>query len=306
MQAWAWLLEYQFARHALITGVAVASVCSLLGVAVVLKRMAFLGQGVAHAGFGGLGTAMLLGLGGLAQDAVVLAWCLGAALLIGWLARRRGLEPDSAIGVLLAATMAWGVLAEDVSGLLRAFDAYRAFVGPPASRAGFETLLFGSLTAISPTEMVVAVAVAAAVLGVSAALFKELLFFAFDETASRVFGVPAGGLHYLLLALVSLAIVVGIKIAGVILVAALLVLPGATALQLSRRLGRVLVASWAIGVGGTVLGVLTSLELGAVSTGPLIVLYLAALFGIAAGTGRWGRGRTRRGTRGGDTAAKSA
>src|SRR6266567_2957928 len=109
-------------RHAFVAGIALATVCSLLSVVVVTKRMAFIGEGIAHAGFGGLGTALFLGLtgGGFTAggtwktDLVVLAFCLATALAIGMLTRRRHVEPDSAIGIMLVAAMAWGVLMIDL------------------------------------------------------------------------------------------------------------------------------------------------------------------------------------------------
>ena len=91
------MLAEPWARHALLATLLVATLCSTLGVAVVLKRMAFIGQGVSHAAFGGVGTAALLGLAGAAQDAVVLVFCIASSLLIGLLSQRR-VERDTAIG----------------------------------------------------------------------------------------------------------------------------------------------------------------------------------------------------------------
>jgi ABC-type Mn2+/Zn2+ transport system permease subunit len=115
---------------------------------------------------------------------------------------------------------------------------------------------------------------------VLAACFKEILFYCFDEEASRVFGVRTGPIHYLLLAILSLTIVLSMRLAGFVLVSAMLVIPGATAMLLSRRLKIVMFLSWAIGVGGTVSGILLSLELGSVSSGACIVGMLCLVFGL--------------------------
>ncbi|MDX1682766.1 MAG: metal ABC transporter permease [Phycisphaeraceae bacterium] len=278
--------EFAFARHALVVAVAVGTICSLISVVVVLKRMAFAGQGISHAGFGAIGTAVLVGWTGLAADTLVMVWCLLVALLIGWMARGRRMEPDSAIGILLVAAMAWGVLADDLSQVLRDYEWYRQWVGPPESRPGFESLLFGSLTGVTLTDAWLATGLGLAVLAICTAFFKEIVFFTFDEPVSRVFGVPTGLVHYLLMSILAVVIVVSIQLAGVVLVTALLVLPGATALQMSRRLGRVLFLAWAVGMIGTVGGLLVSLELGDFSTGPCIVGVLCILFAGVYG-GRW-------------------
>src|SRR6266567_3138256 len=112
-------------RHAFIAGIALATVCSLLSVIVVVKRMAFIGEGIAHAGFGGLGTSLFLGAtagsfsGSWKADLIVLVFCLLTALAIGMLARGKHIEPDSAIGIMLVAAMAWGVLMTDLHAALQ-------------------------------------------------------------------------------------------------------------------------------------------------------------------------------------------
>ena len=128
----------------ILTGLAVAALCSLLSVLVVLKRMAFIGQGISHAAFGGIGVASVLGLLGTMQEAptpgqsagqflVVLGFCLAAGLLIGWLSERGGTEADTAIGIVLVAAMAVGAIL-----ILRA-----------RSGVSLESFLFGDILAVS-------------------------------------------------------------------------------------------------------------------------------------------------------------
>ena len=276
-------------RDALIAGAALATACSLLSVIVVAKRMAFIGEGIAHAGFGGLGTALFFGLtaGGLnaggtwQTDLVVLAFCLVTAFAIGALSRRRQVEPDSAIGILLVAAMAWGVLMTDLHRICQNRIWYIHLFGPPRQAINTEALLFGSLTNVGPHDVWLAVGAAALVVGLFAALFKEIVFYAFEETVSRVFGVRTRLIHYLILTLLSVTIVLTVRLAGIVLVSALLIVPGATASLLSRRLGRVLLYSWLVGMIGVVGGLILSLEIGNLSTGPCIVAVVLRLFGLA-------------------------
>lgn len=283
MQALHWLAEYPFARHALLAGFAIGTVCSLLSVIVVLKRMAFIGEGVSHAGFGGVGTAIFLGLAGLKQDMVVFAFCLATAISIGVLTRRKRIDPDSAIGILLVAAMSWGVLMDNLRTTFQQHEWYQhlvAAVGEPGSRPpGYEQLLFGSLLNVGEQGVWMAAGLGALVLIVVGALFKEIIFFAFDESSSRVFGVRTGLVYYTILTLLAVTIVISIRLAGFVLVSALLVIPGSCALMLSRRLGPVLAWSWLIGTGCTVAGLLLALQAGNLSPGACIVAVLCLVFG---------------------------
>jgi zinc transport system permease protein len=293
MQALNFLINYPVFRYAMVTAIAIGVVCSLLSVIVVLKRMAFIGQGISHAGFGGIGAAMFLGVAaGRTQDALVLIFCIGTAVLIGVLSRRRQIHADSAIGILLAGAMALGVILADLSVALQDHAWYVQLVGPPTYRPSFEQLLFGSLLSVTRADMWTAVILSLAVVATIAALFKEVLFFTFDEPVSRVFGVRTGLIYYLLLVLLSVTIVLSIRLVGIILASALLIVPGATATLISQRLPAVLLSALAVGLLGTVGGLTLSLELGNLSSGPCIVLVLCLLF-LAAFTLRSFRCRQR-------------
>ncbi|MBI1375290.1 MAG: hypothetical protein GC159_21440 [Phycisphaera sp.] len=279
-----------YVQHAFVAALAVGLVCSLLSVLVVLKRMAFVGHGISHAGFGGVGTAILLGFGNISvyywqQNLIVLAFCLGSALFIGLMTRSRRVESDTAIGILLTASMAWGILAQNLRvawmDQIDGWPAYREWVGPATYTPKWETVLFGSLFNVGEQGMWTALIMMVIVLGTCAALFKELTFFAFDTTVSRVFGVPTTVLHYLLMVLLALVIVVSIQLVGLILVSAMLIVPGAAALLMSQRMSRVLTVAGLIGLGGSAAGLLISLAVGTLSPGACIVAVLCAVF-IAA------------------------
>src|SRR5947207_8189425 len=124
------LLHYSIYQHALFTVIAVGTLCSLLSVVVVLKRMAFLGEGISHAGFGGIGTAMFLGLSGWSQELFVVGFCITAGLVIGALSRKRHLEPDSAIGIVLVAALAWGAFMIDLRKNALGSAWYTRLTGP--------------------------------------------------------------------------------------------------------------------------------------------------------------------------------
>lgn len=274
------LISDPWAWHALIATIFVSTLCSLLGVAVVLKRMAFIGQGVSHAAFGGVGTASLLAFGGLARDGVVLVFCVAAALLIGLLSRRR-IERDTAIGILLVAAMAWGVTAEKLAFYLRDhWPAYQSWTGGWTPRLGFEDILFGSVFTVSTGWLWTAGVVTVLLVALLAVTVRPMLFFLFDEKTSVVFGVRAGLMQYLLLAALGVSVVITMRVAGVILTTALLVLPAATALLVSQRWPWVVLWSWLVGVVTAVVGLWLSLVFGELLPGPTMVLVMTAVFGV--------------------------
>ena len=214
---------------------------------------------------------------------VVYLFCIAAALVIGMVSRRRQVNEDAAIGILLVAGMAWGVMATNLSAAFQKpgpmyWPWYVENLAAPGARPTFEAVLFGSILNTTPAQAAMSVVVAIVVLAIIAMLFKEIVFFAFDEPTSRVFGVRTALIHHLLLVLLAITVVQTMKLAGVLLVSAVLVVPGATALMLSRRLGLVFAWSCAVGVAGVVGGLLLSLELQFIGPGPMIVATLCAIF----------------------------
>lgn len=269
-----------------LTGLAVALMCAVLSPLAVLKRMSFVGQGISHAGFGGVGiVAMLVALypGGavgafamhpLGQFAIVLSFCLGSALLIAELTESRGSgQADTAIGIVLVGSMTLGALLIQL--------AYR--FGSPRLRA-WDSLLFGDIFSVGWGDAALA---AGAVVMITLAVWwlrRPLLFWAFDEPAAPAFGVPPHAMRRVFVVLLALAIVTAMKLAGVVLATALLVLPGAAALRLSDRLARVVALSALVALLGVVLGLMMSFELN-LPPGGCIVAALVTLYFVARALG---------------------
>jgi ABC-type Mn2+/Zn2+ transport system permease subunit len=267
---------------ALVVAAAISIACAVLSVFVVARRWAFIGEGISHSGFGGAGTAWLLALAFPATFdrpwmpyAGVVAFSLATALAIGYLTRRQRVDSDTAIGIFLVASLAWGFLAQNIY-----------FQQRLASPPGWETLLFGRMADVSWAYSAGAVLVCLAVIATVAFLGKEILYYCFDPNLAEASGVPARFVHYLLMLLVALTIVIGVRVAGNVLVAALLVLPGATAMQLSDRLRTVMAASVLVGLTGALAGLALRLQWPAIPTGPAIVLVLFLLFAGSFGFGK--------------------
>jgi manganese/iron transport system permease protein len=258
--------------YGLPTAIALAAACAVLSVLVVSRRWAFIGEGISHSGFGGAGTAWVLALlfPSFNQPwmpyVCVIVFCLLTALAIGFLSFRQRVNSDAAIGIFMVASLAWGFLAAEI---------YRAI--RHAAPTGFDDFLFGQqMGTLSAQYAFSAIMLSIAILLLLTLLSKEILYYCFDPVMAEASGVRAGFVHYLLMLLVALTIVLGVRIAGSVLVTAMLVLPGATALLISERLRTVIVIAVTVGILGAAAGVVVNVRWHFVPAGPAIVL---ALFG---------------------------
>lgn len=298
---WQRLAENTFYHQALLGGLAIALLCSVLSVWVVLKRMAFIGEGIAHGAFGGVGVALLAGLAfasmrsELARDAVICAFCVSGAIIIGALTRRGKLHEDTAIGIVLVAAMALGLLLIDLRAvwlqrLIEAGSVQREQIGYTPS---FHDILFGNILFITRQQVIAAWILAGVIVLAVVAFFKELVFFTFDEETASVFGVRTNLLYYGLLICLGLAVVAAMRSLGVVMASALLILPGASARCWSNRIGWVTVLSAILGTTGLMAGLLLSIYLRHFSPGGVIVMTLCAIFLVSFLARHARRGRKR-------------
>ncbi len=262
------------AFFSLSTAVSLAVACAVLSVLVVSRRWAFIGEGISHSGFGGAGTAWVLALILPVFDqpwmpyACVIVFCLFTALAIGFFSFKERVNSDAAIGIFMVASLAWGFLARQI------YMQHRHGQEP----IGFDTFLFGNMGSVSPLYGMAVIVLSAVILLTVAALAKEILYYCFDPLLAQASGVAVEFIHYLLLLLITITIVLGVRVVGSVLVTALLVLPGATALLLSQRLPAVLIAAVTTAVIGAAAGIELSAHWRFVPAGPAIVLTLFGEF----------------------------
>jgi zinc transport system permease protein len=253
------MLGLPFFRQALLGGVLVVTMLSVLSFFIVLRRLSFIGVGISHSALGGVALGIALGFNPIISTTF---FCAGIALIIGFVSRRGHVREDAAIGITFSGTMALGVVLISVSG---------------AYATGLFSYLFGSILAITPGDIYVIAVYCGVVLVCIAALFPHLLSASFDEDTAKVAGVRTGPLYYLLLVLVALAIVASIKLVGIVLVSAMLVLPAATASQIARGYRRVMALSIITGLVSLVAGMTLSYWFD-LPSGATIVLCSCLLF----------------------------
>jgi ABC-type Mn2+/Zn2+ transport system permease subunit len=253
--------RYPFMQSALLAVVLVGLCCAAIGVYVVLRRMAFIGDALAHTILPGIVVAYLnqwnLAIGAMVAGVLT-------ALGIGWLSRRDEIREDTAIGVLFTAMFALGIL------LISTVRSFR----------DFSHILFGNVLGVTFADVQLMAVLTLLILLTLFLFHKELELTSFDPTHARVMGLSADKLRYLLLVLLALTVVSAIQVVGVVLTSALLITPAAAAALLSERLSRMMLIAVMVSVVSGVIGLYISFYAN-VSSGAAIVLTCTAFFGLS-------------------------
>jgi manganese/iron transport system permease protein len=251
--------HYEFMRRAFVAALVVGTLCSTIGTYVVLRKLSFIGDGLAHASFAGIVVAYLRGLDYYFGAAVVTVL---TALGIGYVTQRARISLDTAIGVLFTGTFAFGVFL--MSRL-------------PNYSVDLQGFLFGNILAVSRADLWLIVGLAAFVSICITLLYRPLLYTSFDPVVAQASGIRAEFIEYALLVLLALTIIISLESVGIVLVAALLVTPAAAAYQLTRSFTRMMLISAFIGAACAVGGLYVSYYVHAAS-GATIVLVATVVF----------------------------
>jgi len=258
------LFTYDFMRNALYASLLVGIVCGLVGTLVVLNRIVFLGGGIAHAAYGGIGLAYYFG-----QDPLLgaILFSILSALGMGVVHLRTKTRSDTLIGVMWSIGMAVGIIFVSLT---------------PGFKADLMSYLFGSLLAVSAGDLRVMALVALLVGAFVAIFFRSLQAISYDETFSTVRNVPVSALYLLMLVMIGLTVVAAMRVVGLIMVIAMLTIPPAVAgLFLKDMKGMMLLSiglSWLF----SALGLLVSFALN-LQAGSVIILVAALSYLAAAG-----------------------
>jgi len=254
--------QYDFMQRAFVVALLVGALCSMMGTYVVLRKLSFIGDGLAHASFAGIAIAYLRGANFYAGAAVA---TIVTALGIGFVHRRGKVSLDTSIGVLFTGAFALGVFLMSRS---------------PRATVDLQSFLFGSILGVSSYDVAMVVGLGLAVAVVVGALWRPLLYTSFDPVVAQAAGIRAGFVDYALLVVIAVTIIVSLQAVGIVLVAALLVTPAAAASLLTKRFVPMMLLSCTFGVFSTVGGLYASYELHA-SSGATIVLLATLVFFVA-------------------------
>jgi zinc transport system permease protein len=254
---------YDYMQRALVAGLLIALVCTLVGVFTVLRGMALISDGLAHISFAGIAVGLVLGIFPL-QFAIVAA-VLGA-IGIQFVREKGWVKSDVAIGLFFTTGLATGVaIISRSKGLSVNVTSY----------------LFGSILSVTPRDVAWVLGLTALLMAAITVFYKELLYVAFNEEAARVSGLPVGAINLGTSILTGICVGLASRIVGVLLVSALIIVPAAAVLQLSRDFRETLIASAGVGMIAVLAGLYWSFVFD-IAPGASIALVSMALFGLAA------------------------
>lgn len=282
--AWLELLSDYTFQNVVIGAALLGLISGPLGCFAVLRRQSLLGDAISHAALPGICLSFIItgsrDLGGIIIGSLVTGTL--AALLMLLLTRKSRLKTDAGLGICLSLFFAVGIV------LLTYIQGTRN-----AAQGGLEAFLFGQAAATLRSDLWVMGAITLATLSLLAAFWKQAKLATFDAEYARTLGMPVAAIEASLTAMVTLAVVVGLQMVGVVLMAAMIVAPAAAARQWSRHLGGMLVIAATVGIASGVTGASISTLSRGLATGPLIVLTATAivLVSLALAPGRgllWG------------------
>lgn len=253
-------LDYEFMVRALATTAIASVVCGVLSCWLVLIGWSLMGDAVSHAVLPGVVLSYVLGLP-FAVGAAVFGFV--AVALIGAVRSTSRVKEDAAIGIVFTTLFALGLVLISVT----------------PSQTDLNHVLFGNLLGVSRTDLLWVAILAAVVLATLLVKRRDLTLWAFDPTHAHAIGLNPAFLSALLLGLLALTAVVALQAVGVVLVVAMLIIPGATAYLLTDRFTTMLVVAPALALGAGVVGVYASYYLDT-STGPMVVLAQGAGFAL--------------------------
>jgi zinc transport system permease protein len=257
-----WPFDRTYMQLALLAGIVVGATAPLIGVFLVQKGLSLMGDGIGHVAVAGIGASLLLDTSPTWTALVV---AVAAALVIEFLRTRGSATGDLALALVFYGGIAAGVVLASRS----------------ATNTNLQPYLFGSILTATADDVWTVIALGAVIAIAIAFTGRALLAVVLDEDSARVAGIPARTLNTMLAVLTAVTVVMAMRIVGVLLIAALMVLPVATSRLLARSFRTTLIGAVAVGVVSAILGLFAARQW-ALAAGGAIVLVAAALFALAS------------------------
>ncbi len=261
-------LNYSFIQRAYLAGSFIAALCAMLGLFLVLRKLSLIGDGLSHVSFGAIALGLFFGL---YPFYVALPSVLIASYFILKLTEKARVYGDAAIGIVSSLSIAGGVI---LASLSRGFN------------VDLFSYLFGNILAISDREVFMSLGLSLAVLMVIMLLYNDLFSATFDEEYARATGIRTARLHLVLTSLTSVTVVLAIKVVGIMLVSALLILPAVAALQIAGGFRAAMSIAVVAAVTSVLVGITVSFFLD-LPAGATIVMVNVVIFAAALAVRRF-------------------
>jgi zinc transport system permease protein len=258
------ILSYGFMQRAIISGIAIAVLCSVVGLFLVLRRYSLFGDAIAHTSFGGIAAGLLIGIYPLWTAYIV---SLVSAVIITRIKQKFDISGDAAIAILLSSGIAIGLILISLAGGFT-LDIF--------------SFLFGSILLVSAEDTILILGLTGAILIVILLLYRELIYSTFNEEQARVSGIPVDKINYLIVFIAGITVVTSIQLVGILLISALFVIPNVTTIMYGRSFKQTALLSIVFAISSVVIGILASYVFDITPSGS-IVLLLIAIFGASLG-----------------------
>ncbi len=233
------MFEYAFMQKAFLVGILLAIIIPLIGVIVVLKRLSMIGDALSHTSLAGVALGLLLGIDPIVGAVVV---CVIAAFSIETIRKRLPRYAEISISIIMSVGIG---LASVLTGFIE-------------DGAAFNSFLFGSIVAITDTEVLMVIIVTVIVVATFLLLYKELMFITFDEQGAILAGLPVKKINFVITLLTAITVSVAARSVGALIVSSLMVIPVACAMQLANSYKKTVIYSVLFAVVFTVVGLVLS------------------------------------------------
>ena len=254
-------LSYGFMQKALIAGIAVGLICSFMGTFLVLRRYSLFGDGIAHVAFGGISVGLFLGVFPLWTAFIV---SIFGGIGLQKLRQSTKISGDAAVAVVLVSGLAVGVILLSSSG-------------------GFSvdlfSFLFGSILLISNEDTIMILAISSGIIATLVVLQKQFLHLTFNEEQAKLVGLRTTLLNYAFVILASITVVTSMRLVGILLISALIVIPNITAMMFGKGFKKTVCISMGISVISVIGGILLSYFLNLAPSGTIVIITVGILVG---------------------------
>lgn len=254
-------LAYGFMQRALVAGAAAAICCAMVGLYLVLKRYSLFGDALSHMAFGGIALGYFLNIYPIWTATVV---SVSAAMGITKLRKSTKISGDAAIAVMLSGGLGMGVILVSASHGFT-IDLF--------------SFLFGSVLLNTVNDTLSFVGISCGVIAILIAFRKQLLHFTFDEEQAKVNGVSVEKLNYLFIAIAAVTVIITMRLVGILLISALIVLPNITSMMMGKGFKKTMIISVSLSVTATISGIIISYPLNLAPSGCIVMILVSMYVG---------------------------
>lgn len=254
------IFNYSFMIRAFIAGGIIAIIAPIIGSFLVAKKYSLMADSLAHVSLAGVALGVLLGIYPVYTALLV---TVTTALIIEKLRTKHGVSGEIALGMFLSGGLAIAIV---LIGLVKGFN------------VDLFSYLFGSITTVQTTDLYVIGVLGIVILLTVLALYKELVAVSFDEETALVSGIPTTAINSVLMILTALTISVAMRIVGVLLIGALMIIPVVTAMQLKMSFQKTIIFAIIFSLLSVILGLFASYYLNIASGGAIVVVSLLIFF----------------------------